>query len=175
MSMFPRVANEFTIIKANAMAENSQQIEQFHDAAEDANRLFAFSHAVLAATTRDVFAESQHRAFIYGVRAYEVIALGEMSPEEHARYSTAYVFSILSQIEHDGNFDLHFLEDAERSLGDMQRDVPQLAQAVELLASAEMHDPSTELGHFALYGAATIRDGQLEVDQLLEFENMFES
>lgn len=77
-------------------------------------------------------------------------------------------------MEKDGNFDLHFIESIEQTMRDLKTDVPQLGQAVEAIAQSELHDTSSELAQFSLYGAAMMRDAQLEVDRHLEAEKLEE-
>lgn len=85
MSIFPRRDNEFMVIKAEAVAEDIPMIAQMHDMAEHQNQLFAFGHLSLAASAIDLFETEQHKAFVSGIRAYEVIGLDELDAEQHRR------------------------------------------------------------------------------------------
>lgn len=171
MRKFPKQDNEFMVIKAAAVAEHSPTIERVHDMAERENQFFAYGHTTLSVTAYEIFEARQHEAFVSGIRAYEVIGLDELDVDQHRRYGTGYILNILAQMEHDSNFSLHFLEDAERAITEASIETPHLVQAVEIIAATELGDSSSELARFALCGAATMRDAQLDVDQLLDLED----
>lgn len=160
---------------ASAIGLSHGSINAQHATAEKLNRLFTFCHAALGVTATELFSKTEREAFISGVRAYEVVGLGQLTTDEHRRYSMGYALAVLSEFEPDGNFGLHFLEAADKSRTELIAETPRLAEAVGIIASREITDTSTELAKLSLSGAGIMRASQLEIDELLEFEAAFDA
>jgi hypothetical protein len=123
---FPETDSQLLLPLAESLSHDPEAIDKAHRSAESHNTLYAVSHAGLADTVKnlDSFVGARGGAFLKGVRAYEVLALGELAADKHASYEYNFVLQILANLGEDANFALHFLEAVEPAYQSMSKSTP---------------------------------------------------
>ncbi len=170
MPRFPEIDSKPLDGYVDALREPAV-FEVVHSQAENANRLYNLGHAgIKIMLTTLVLDPRVTTAIESGVRAYEAISGLILSDDVHNQYTSDYVIEIITDRSKNSNLKLNFLIALNEECRAMTANTPLLTEAIGELVDSQLEDPSPELRHRGLEGAAIMRSIQLELDELLAFE-----